>query len=120
MYLHSLTNKIVPDTDSLSINELPKVATSLNNVEYCLNYSQFYQGCSFCGEGPHKSQGLTLPKAWIDINGPSERSLGVTYVAISRPVPKLSSCVIVPMTFERLAALKSSPKLLFRLKEEQG
>ena len=25
----------------------------------------------------HKSQGLTLPKAWIDI-GPSERSLGVT------------------------------------------
>ena len=111
MYLHSLTNEIVPDTNSLSINELPKVATSLNNVEYCLNYSQFYQG-------PHKSQGLTLPKAWIDI-GPSERSLGATYVAISR-VQKLSSCVIVPMTFEKLAALKSSPKMLFRLKEEQG
>ena len=37
MYLHSLTNEIVPDTNSLSINELPKVATSLNNVEYCLN-----------------------------------------------------------------------------------
>lgn len=68
MYLHSLTNELVPDTNSLSINELPKVATSLNNVEYCLNYSQFYQGRidrSFCGEGPHKSQGLTLPKAWI-------------------------------------------------------
>ena len=119
MYLHSLTNEIVPDTNSLSINELRKVATSLNNVEYCLNYSQFYQGCSFCGEGPHKSEGLTLPKAWIDI-GPSERSLGVTYVAISRPFQKLSSCVIVLMTFERLAALKSSPKMLFRLKEEQG
>lgn len=118
MYLHSLTNEIVPDTNSLSINELPKVATSLNNVEYCLNYSQFYQGRSFCGEGPHKSQGVSLPKAWIDI-GPSERSLGATYVAISR-VQKLSSCVIVPMTFEKLAALKSSPKMLFRLKEEQG
>ena len=65
----------------------------------------------------HKSQGLTLPKAWIDI-GPSERSLGVTYVAIRR-VQKLSSCVIEPMTFERLAALKSSPKMQFRLKEEQ-
>ena len=65
----------------------------------------------------HKSQGFTLPKAWIDI-GPSERSLGVTYVAISR-VQKPSSCVIEPVTFERLAALKSSPNLQFRLKEEQ-
>ena len=51
--------------------------------------------------------------------GPSERSLGVTYVAISR-VQKLSSRVIEPMTFERLAALKSSPKMQFRLRQEQG
>ena len=31
----------------------------------------------------HKSQGLTLPKSWIDI-GKSERTAGVSYVAISR------------------------------------
>ena len=38
MYLHALTNEIimVPDTNTLSINELPKVATSQTNVEYCL------------------------------------------------------------------------------------
>ena len=28
MYLHALTNKIVPDANSLSIEELPEVATS--------------------------------------------------------------------------------------------
>jgi ATP-dependent DNA helicase PIF1 len=38
----------------------------------------------------HKSQGLTLPKACIDI-GKSERTAGVSYVAISR-VKSLASC----------------------------
>ena len=33
----------------------------------------------------HKSQGLTLPKAWIDI-GKSEKTPGVSYVALSRVV----------------------------------
>ena len=46
----------------------------------------------------HKSQGLTLPKAWMDI-GKSERTAGVSYVAISR-VKSLASCVIEPMTYE--------------------
>ena len=32
---------MVPDTNSISINELPGVATSHNNVEYCFNYSKF-------------------------------------------------------------------------------
>lgn len=71
MYLHSLTNELVLDTKSLSINELPKVATSLNNVEYCLNYSQFYQGPidrSFCGEGPFCSLKLVLIKAFDSAN----------------------------------------------------
>ncbi|KAJ7376788.1 hypothetical protein OS493_032522 [Desmophyllum pertusum] len=63
MYLHALSNEMVPDTDNLSINELPKVATSHNNAEYCLDYSKFYQGRidrSFCDEGPFCSlqQGL--------------------------------------------------------------
>ncbi|XP_028413537.1 ATP-dependent DNA helicase PIF1-like [Dendronephthya gigantea] len=64
----------------------------------------------------HKSQGLTLPKAWIDI-GKSEKTAGVSYVAISR-VRSLSSCVIEPMTFERLTSLKSSASLQYRLEEE--
>ena len=60
----------------------------------------------------HKSQGLTLPKAWIDI-GKSERTAGVSYVAISR-VKTLASCVIEPMTYERLTSLKSSANLQYR------
>jgi ATP-dependent exoDNAse (exonuclease V) alpha subunit len=64
----------------------------------------------------HKSQGLTIPKAWIDI-GKSEGTPGVSYVALSR-VKTLSSCVIEPMTFERLTSLKSSKTLQYRLNEE--
>ena len=64
----------------------------------------------------HKSQGLTLPKAWIDI-GKSERTAGVSYVAISR-VKTLTSCVIEPMTYKRITSLKSSSNLQYRLEEE--
>ena len=64
----------------------------------------------------HKSQELTLPKAWIDI-GKSERTAGISYVAISR-VKSLASCIIEPMTFERLTSLKSSANLQYRLEEE--
>ena len=62
-----------------------------------------------------KSQGLTLSNAWIDI-GKTEKTAGISYVAISR-VKTLSSCVIDPMTFERLASLKMSKHLKFRDKE---
>ncbi|CAB3991986.1 ATP-dependent DNA helicase PIF1 [Paramuricea clavata] len=65
---------------------------------------------------PITSQGLTLPKAWIDV-GKSERTAGVSYVAISR-VKSLASCVIEPMTYERLTSLKSSANLQYRLAEE--
>ena len=61
-----------------------------------------------------KSQGLTLLKAWIDI-GKSERIPGVSYVALSSTVKSLTSCVIEPMTFERLTSLKSSATLQYRL-----
>ena len=64
----------------------------------------------------HKSQGLALPKARIDI-GKSKRTAGVSYVAISR-VKSLESCVIEPMTYERLTSLKSSANLQYRLEEE--
>ena len=65
----------------------------------------------------HKSQGLTVSNTWIDI-GKSERTPGISYVAISR-VKTLSSCIIEPMTFERLTSLKKSPNLKFRLEEEK-
>ena len=64
----------------------------------------------------HKSQGLTLPKAWIDI-GKSERTAGISYVAISRVKP-LASCFIEPMTYQRLTSLKSSANLQYSLEEE--
>ena len=64
----------------------------------------------------HKSQGLTLSKAWMDI-GKSEKTPGVSYVALSR-VKTLSSCVIEPMTYERLTSIRSSTTLKFRLDEE--
>ena len=40
MYFHALTNKMVPDVNTLSIEELPEVATSQNSVEYRLNYNK--------------------------------------------------------------------------------
>ena len=64
----------------------------------------------------HKSQGLTLELAWIDV-GKSERVSGITYVAISR-VRKLADCIIEPMTFERLSSIKNSRNYQFRLEEE--
>ena len=65
----------------------------------------------------HKSQGLTLPKAWIDI-GQTEKTAGISYVAISR-VKTLRSCIIEPMTFERLKGLRKSANLKYRLEEEK-
>ena len=64
----------------------------------------------------HKSQGLTLSKAWINI-GKSEKTPGISYVAIS-PVKTLSSLMIEPMTFERLTSVKSAAILQYRLQEE--
>ena len=64
----------------------------------------------------HKSQGLTLPKASIDI-GKTEKNPGISYVAVSR-VQSLSSCIIEPMTFERLTSLKKCTSLKYRVEEE--
>ena len=71
MYLLALTNKMVPDANSLSIEELPEVATSQNNVEYRLNYNKFYQGRidrSFCGDG------LFCSLKQVSMNGFSDSS----------------------------------------------
>ena len=65
----------------------------------------------------HKSQGLTLKKAWVDL-GDSEKSLGITYVALSR-VKKLEDLVVEPMTLQRLQAAKESTNMKYRIQEEQ-
>lgn len=64
----------------------------------------------------HKSQGLTLSSAWIDI-GKTEQTPGISYVAVSR-MKTLSSCIIQPMSFERLTSLKRSAGLQYRLQGE--
>ena len=64
----------------------------------------------------HKSQGLTLPKAWIDL-GKSEKTVGVSYVGISR-VKTLSSVIIEPMPFERLTSFSSSYNFRYQSQEE--
>lgn len=65
----------------------------------------------------HKSQGLTLDQAWLDL-GPSERSLGMSYVALSR-VRSLDSLLIEPLTFDRLIAIGRAKNLQIRKKEEE-
>ena len=60
---------MVPDTNSLSVEDLPEVATSQNNFEYCLNFNKFYQGRidrSFCGDGPFCSLKQVLINAFSD------------------------------------------------------
>ena len=76
MYLYAQTNKIVPDANSLSIEELPGVATSQN-----LNCNKFYQGRidrSFCGDGPFCSLKQVLINAFSD----SSNSMLVTAVVL--------------------------------------
>ena len=65
----------------------------------------------------HKSQGLTLEKAWIDI-GKTEAISGITYVALSR-VRNLKDCIIEPMTYERLQIITNARNFQFRLDEER-
>lgn len=65
----------------------------------------------------HKSQELTLEKAWINID-PRERTADMTYVAISR-VKTLHSCVIEPMSFEHLKTIKNASNFQFRQQQEE-
>ena len=64
----------------------------------------------------HKSLGMTLDKAWVDI-GKKEYCTGMSYVALSR-VRNLSSIVIEPITFDRLKCIGKSETLKYRLNEE--
>ena len=64
----------------------------------------------------HKSQGLTLEQIWVDL-GKSERSQGLSYVALSR-ARNLQSIIVEPMSFERLDSLKNKPCVKMRINEE--
>ncbi|KAK3926419.1 ATP-dependent DNA helicase [Frankliniella fusca] len=65
----------------------------------------------------HKSQGLTLTKAFVDI-GEKEMSPGLTYVAFSR-VKSLSGLNLAPFNYKRLKSLSKSLAIHKRLAWEQ-
>ena len=64
----------------------------------------------------HKSQGLTLSKATIDI-GPRERT-GLTFVAISRVKSLQSLRITPPFTYDRYEKMKNGIQLSKRKAEE--
>jgi ATP-dependent exoDNAse (exonuclease V) alpha subunit len=65
----------------------------------------------------HKAQGQTLDKVVVDL-GSSERSLGLTFVALSR-VRHISHLAIQPCSYERLRKIRDSISLRPRQEEEQ-
>ncbi len=65
----------------------------------------------------HKSQGLTLKKAIIDL-GDKEFTAGLTFVAVSR-VRALEDLLFKPFNFERLQRIKNCKRLQERLDEEK-
>ena len=65
----------------------------------------------------HKSQGLTLDQAVIDI-GKKDFSTGLSFVALSR-VRKLQDCLIQQFTFDRLKNLSKNKNISLRKNEEK-
>ncbi|CAG8731859.1 2835_t:CDS:2 [Cetraspora pellucida] len=65
----------------------------------------------------HKSQGLTLPKAIVDL-GEREYATGLSFVAISR-VRSLKNILFHPFLFERLQRIRNSTRLQNRKSEEE-
>jgi ATP-dependent DNA helicase PIF1 len=65
----------------------------------------------------HKSQGLTLQKAVIDL-GKKEYAAGISFVAISR-VRALRSILFRPFSLDRLQRIKNCKRLRERLAEER-
>ena len=64
----------------------------------------------------HKSQGLTLSKAIIDI-GKKEYASGLSFVAASQ-VHALENILFKPFSFERLQRIKNSKRMQERKIEE--
>ena len=65
----------------------------------------------------HKSQGLTLQKAIMDL-GKREYAAGLSFVAISR-VCALRNILFRPFSFDRLQRIKTCKRLQERLAEER-
>ena len=65
----------------------------------------------------HKSQGLTLHKATVDL-GKNEAVAGLAYVALSR-VCQLQDLAVVPMSYERLTAIKRHKSFHYRIDKEK-
>jgi len=65
----------------------------------------------------HKSQGLTIPKAMIDL-GKNEFAAGLSFVAISR-VRSLSDIIFNHFSFERLQRIQKCKQLCERILEEE-
>ena len=66
----------------------------------------------------HKSQGSTLDKVVVEL-GKSERSLGMSFVALSR-VKKIQDLMLEPFAMDRIGAkIKASSNLGPRIAEEQ-
>ena len=64
----------------------------------------------------HKSQGLTLEKAIVDL-GKKEFAAGLSFVAISR-VHSLKDLLLRPFSYERLERIKNCKRLQERKEEE--
>ena len=65
----------------------------------------------------HKSQGLTLPKAKIDL-GSKEFAAGLSFIAVSR-VRSLGDIYFKQFTFERLKRIQNCRRLQERKAEEE-
>ena len=65
----------------------------------------------------HKSQGLTISKAVIDL-GKREFAAGLSFVSISR-VRSLNDILFKPFNFSRLQRLKNCKRLNERIAEEK-
>ena len=71
-----------------------------------------YSFCSTCLDWAitvHKSEGLALPQAVIDL-GDSEMAAGLSIVALSR-VRTMAAPILAPFPFERLSKLSESNQI---------
>ncbi|KAK3932677.1 ATP-dependent DNA helicase [Frankliniella fusca] len=99
----------IPGTKIIPIK--PVLRSWLTNNNTCTRY-QFPVTLSYACS-IHKSQGMTLEKAFINI-GPREFSLGLAYVALSR-ARNLNGFVIHPFMFDRITSkIKAHPHMHLR------
>ena len=97
---------LVPVAPVVQESETTGIA-SMKNLPLCLAY----------GRTVYKAQGSTLTNAVVDL-GASERSLGVTYVALSR-TRSLSSMRLFSFPRRRLTSIAENPELKWRKLEKQ-